>query len=109
MRWCYALLVAVYVIQGHQYAQVWTSDLALWEHAAYFAPQKPRPAVNYAKELIQARRLDEAYHVTRYADYIRQAPHITESERRTYGDILERNLLLLSYMQEVAGRKVDLK
>ena len=104
MRWLYGILIVVYVAQGHLYSRVWTSDLALWEHAARQAPLKPRPYVNLAKFLIETNHLDEAYRVTQYADALTFQEHVTDQERAVYQDILERNILLLSYAQELAGR-----
>ena len=56
---CGAIIAALSVGAYHR-NMIWTTGLGLWRDSMKKSPEKPRPANNYAMELIQAGRYEEA-------------------------------------------------
>lgn len=54
------MLLAGYILSDVAALAVWGSDRTLWPHAARVAPTKPRPLINYAKQLFADGRDREA-------------------------------------------------
>ena len=56
------LLIVVMAMASstRQYAPVWQSEPAIWQHAVRLAPEKPRTLNNYAVTLVMQGRLVEA-------------------------------------------------
>ena len=52
-------LLALFVAGDLRSVPVWRSDTTLWPHAAAVTPYKPRPLINYAKQVfVQGRDAD---------------------------------------------------
>jgi hypothetical protein len=50
--------------------QVWQSDFSLWKDAVAKAPYKPRPWINYGKELAERQQTAAAFHAFTRAEQL---------------------------------------
>ena len=93
-----AALLGVLVLltwQTARYVPVWRSDLSLWAYAVTQAPQKPRPALNYAASLLASGQAQRGAQWLQRAWTLTHQPHVRSWDRDITRRAVQRNALAL--------------
>ncbi len=77
----FVALVSVWSCQTRAYAEVWRSNVSLWQHAVRAAPLKPRPRNNYGAYLAQHGLFKNAEQQFRAAMVANTLPHVRSWDR----------------------------
>lgn len=89
---------------------VWNSDLTLWAHAVTVAPQKPRPHLNFGRELDVIGDLSAAEREARLARMLSFDPNRFQTQQELVREFSEINLahILMQRKQfDAAKRMLD--